>query len=117
MTRNLTRRAQGRLTDEDLRLWAEVARSAKPLKGKTVPNIVQEPAPPRSKTERGAAEPGRETYRHRRAQTLATVAGTTQPPLETLERRLLQRLRRRRAAPGAVLDLHGLRQDEDDQQQ
>ncbi|MBV9052765.1 MAG: Smr/MutS family protein [Hyphomicrobiales bacterium] len=112
MNRNLTRRAQGRLTDEDLRLWAEVARSAKPLKGKTAPKIVQEPAPTLSKTERGAAEPDRETYRHRRAQTLATVAGTTQPPLETLERRLLQRLRRRRAAPGAVLDLHGLRQDE-----
>jgi DNA-nicking Smr family endonuclease len=34
------------------------------------------------------------------------------PPLEKLERRFVQRLRKGTASPGAVIDLHGLRQEE-----
>lgn len=108
------RRRRGVLGTEDLRLWIEVARTAKPLPGKAVP-LLKEPGPaeppadpaPGSTQERGEARlerPGWPRAHHHPA--------SGGPPLATLERSFVRRLRRGAAAPGAVIDLHGLRQEE-----
>lgn len=116
---NAPRRPRGRLTEDDLRIWVEVARTIKPLRGKTAPTIIDTQAVT-SNGDDGA--PAR-----RDAKSLANKApakriagakpqprgnGSAAPPLATLERRFVQRLRRGVAAPGAVIDLHGLRQEE-----
>ncbi|MBV9112430.1 MAG: Smr/MutS family protein [Hyphomicrobiales bacterium] len=111
-SRNSRRRVRGQLTEEDLRLWAEVARSAKPLRGRAMPKVTAEPSLPPSDGAASASEPERETPRGRRVPERPAASEAPQAPLVTLERRLLQRLRRGRTAPGAVIDLHGLRQEE-----
>jgi DNA-nicking Smr family endonuclease len=109
--RSAPSRPRGRLSEEDLRLWAEVVRSIKPLRGKAAPETLAEaqPAPPDAAA---SSAPEREAISRPRSQERRSNAGPLQPPLATLERRLLQRLRRGRTAPGAVIDLHGLRQEE-----
>jgi DNA-nicking Smr family endonuclease len=98
------------MTEEDLRVWAEVARTVKPLRGKKLPAIVDKPAADAPDAARdiklGA---GRTQAAKARSHGEASAAP---PPLAMLERRFVQRLRRGTAAPGAVLDLHGLRQEE-----
>ena len=112
------RRPRGRLTEEDLRVWAEVARTAKPLRGKAVPSLAADAVtPPRKDLGRPFASDGETSTgggmpRKPATKPPATKPPVSGPPLATLERRLLQRLRRGRTAPGAVIDLHGLRQDE-----
>jgi DNA-nicking Smr family endonuclease len=103
---------RGWLTEDDLRVWAEVARTTKPLRGKATPSVAEEARPPMSNVD--AAEPhtkrkpaGTPHAREPRKSDAAKV-----PPLATLERRFVQRLRRGTAAPGAVIDLHGLRQEQ-----
>ncbi|HEV3246042.1 MAG TPA: Smr/MutS family protein [Beijerinckiaceae bacterium] len=111
--RSASSRPRGRLTEEDLRLWAEVVRSIKPLRGKTAPEASAEAPPARQDQDAAASSaPKRDAISRPRNQERRSNAGPLQPPLATLERRLLQRLRRGRTAPGAVIDLHGLRQEE-----
>lgn len=108
------RRSRGRFSEEDLRLWAEVTRGVEPLPGKSIPALIEEaasaeepslrPAPPGRE---GALRAGRHVDAKPRSGSLPSA-----PPLAKLERRFVQRLRRGTAAPGAVIDLHGLRQDE-----
>ncbi|SED05610.1 DNA-nicking endonuclease, Smr domain [Rhizobiales bacterium GAS188] len=104
------------LSEDDLRVWAEVARTAKPLRGKTLPlattannaSASEEASPAVSGASN--AKSRAKTGPHQRQSPQGELPGA--PPLAALERRFVQRLRRGTAAPGAVIDLHGLRQDE-----
>lgn len=98
-------RRRGKLLSEaEIALWRQVARTVKPLPGR--PALEPEPerkatAPLTSETAAAAAPAAR-----------PPAAKPTQPPLAPLERRLLTQLRRGRQSVEAVIDLHGMRQDE-----
>jgi DNA-nicking Smr family endonuclease len=91
-----------RLTDEEIALWTEVARSVARRRGATLPaalnpvRAARPPAPPPTATEPPAARP----------------AKPSAPPLAPIERRLKRELSRGRAAIDGALDLHGLTQAE-----
>ena len=91
-----------RLTDEEIALWTEVARSVARRRGATLPTplnpvrAARPPAPPPTAAEPPAARP----------------AKPSAPPLAPIERRLKRELSRGRAAIDAALDLHGLTQAE-----
>lgn len=93
------------LTEVDIALWRQVARSVKPLPGRAP--IEPEPAPP------PAAPASTETS----VLVVAAVASArtvppAAPPLAPIERRLRTQLRRGRQEIEASIDLHGMRQDE-----
>jgi DNA-nicking Smr family endonuclease len=108
----MSQRRRGRLSEEDLRVWAEVARTAKPLRGKTAPAIAEESSSPISKIDNVDLTATGKPARTPRTKEPRENDALTVPPLAALERRFVQRLRRGTAAPGAVIDLHGLRQEE-----
>jgi DNA-nicking Smr family endonuclease len=111
--RDTPRRSRGRLSEEDQRLWAEFARAIKPLRSKPALGALAEaPAAPPDAAEAASSSVGREVTSRARKAERPSNEGAAQPPLATLERRFLQRLRRGRTVPGAVIDLHGLRQEE-----
>jgi len=91
-----------RLTDEEIALWTEVARSVARRRGASLPipskasGSSGRPAPTPT-----AAEP-----------TGARPARPSAPPLAHIERRLKRDLQRGRAAIDGALDLHGLTQAE-----
>jgi DNA-nicking Smr family endonuclease len=91
-----------RLSDEEIALWTEVARSVARRRGATLPTpsnpigAAQAPAPPPI-----LAEPP-----------LGRPVKPSAPPLAPIERRLKRELARGRAAIDAALDLHGLTQAE-----
>ena len=90
-----------RLTDEEIALWTEVARSVARRRDATLPtpsnpvSAARAPTPPR-KAEPPAGRPTKPSA----------------PPLAPIERRLKRELARGRAAIDAALDLHGLTQAE-----
>jgi DNA-nicking Smr family endonuclease len=92
-----------RLTDEEIALWTEVARSVARRRGATLPaplnpvKAARPPAPPPA----SATEPA-----------AARSAKPSAPPLAPIERRLKRELSRGRAAIDGALDLHGLTQAE-----
>jgi DNA-nicking Smr family endonuclease len=93
-----------RLSDEEIALWTEVARSvarrrgaALPTPSKPVRAPPRPPAPPPTATEPPADQ---------------SAKPSTPPPLAPIERRLKRELSRGRAAIDAALDLHGLSQAE-----
>lgn len=93
------------LTAADIALWREVARSVKPLPGRAP--LPPEPEP--KAAQRPAQEPA--------AAAIAPILLPAQPkpaspPLAPLERRLRTQLRRGQQSVEAVIDLHGMRQDE-----
>jgi DNA-nicking Smr family endonuclease len=93
------------LSAEEQRLWAEVARRTVPLPGREIPEAPPAPQPP---AESGSAQPKAiRDDRVARAQ-----APPALPPLAPLERRTRLKLRRGTERPDAVLDLHGMRQDQ-----
>ena len=91
-----------RLSDEEIALWTEVARSVARRRGATLPTpsnpvrAARSAAPPPITTEPPAAR----------------SAKPSAPPLAPIERRLKRELQRGRAAIDAALDLHGLTQAE-----
>ena len=91
-----------RLSDEEIALWTEVARSVARRRGATLPtpsnpvSAARAPAPPPIPAEPPAGRP----------------AKPSAPPLAPIERRLKRELSRGRAAIDAALDLHGLTQAE-----
>src|SRR5918998_1813536 len=99
----MRRRRPPTLTSEERHLWAQVARSVKPLKGRALdpeplphapdspPLANVEPSPPSNRAPRRPPK---------------------LPPLVPLERRTVTALRRGRQGIEAVIDLHGMRQDE-----
>jgi DNA-nicking Smr family endonuclease len=93
------------LSEADLALWRQVARSVKPLPGRAP----VEPEPPPVVAPSLPEEP----------QPVAGVAlgrpspaKPAPPPLAPLENRLRTQLRRGQQGVEAVIDLHGMRQDE-----
>jgi DNA-nicking Smr family endonuclease len=92
-----------RLSDEEIALWTEVARSVARRRGATLPaplnpiRPARPPAPPPTSAEPPAARPAKPS---------------APPPLAPIERRLKRELSRGRAAIDAALDLHGLTQAE-----
>lgn len=100
-------RRRGKLLSEaEIALWRQVARAVKPLPGR--PALEPEPEPkaaPAPLLPEGAAVAAAPAARK-------LAAKPAQPPLAPLERRLLTQLRRGRQSVEAVIDLHGMRQDE-----
>ena len=92
-----------RLTDEEIALWTEVARSIARRRGATLPaptepaKPARPPAPPPTSAEPPVARPSKPS---------------APPPLAPIERRLKRELSRGRAAIDGALDLHGLTQAE-----
>lgn len=100
-----------RLSAEEIALWLTVTQSVTPRPGSHLPQAAVPPEP--------AAPHGPEDQRdesRRRASGMepvpAPAAGKPAPPNAPLERRLRQKLARGRAAPDAVIDLHGMRRQE-----
>ncbi|SFJ93383.1 DNA-nicking endonuclease, Smr domain [Bosea sp. OK403] len=92
------------LSPADIALWREVARSVTPLPG-------------RKPVEPEQPEPAAPTPIMAEATILVVAAKPVQskptpPPLAPLERRLRTQLRRGQQGVEAVIDLHGMRQDE-----
>ncbi len=91
-----------RLTDEEIALWTEVARTVARRRGATLPapanpiGAARVPAPPPISAGPPAGRP----------------AKPSPPPLAPIERRLKRELSRGRAAIDGALDLHGLTQSE-----
>lgn len=99
------------LSETEIALWTHVARSARPLPGKRAPEpkapevSAAKPAPPASKTASSAK---------------ASTANALPPeqkkpalsPIAPLERKLKTQLKRGIQPIEAVIDLHGMRQDE-----
>jgi DNA-nicking Smr family endonuclease len=94
------RRRTRKLSEEEIALWAEVARSVQRRKG-AIP-VVAPPAPPR---EAAASPPVASSVARERP-----PAGP--PPLAPLERKLKRDLARGRGGVDGALDLHGLNQAE-----
>lgn len=93
------------LTPADIALWREVARSVKPLSGRAP--IEPEPALPpaiAAAAETAMAAPP--------SMVRPPASKPAAPPLAPLERRLRTQLRRGQQSVEAVIDLHGMRQDE-----
>jgi DNA-nicking Smr family endonuclease len=99
------RRGLRRLTDEEIELWAAVARSVARRRGATLPTLSRPkpPSDPAPALAPAAALPAPPTKK-------ARPSGP--PPLAPLERRLKRELRRGRAAIDDALDLHGYNQAE-----
>jgi DNA-nicking Smr family endonuclease len=100
----MRKRRDRALSEEEIAVWAHVARSVKAFSGRTIPELAPTAFP---------------IGRGRTAETGGAVRTAPVPapkpalaPLVPLERRTLQALRRGRQGPEAVIDLHGLRQDE-----
>jgi len=93
------------LTEADIALWRQVARSVKPLPGRAAiePEPVEAAPPPLTEaillTVTIVAQPGK-------------AVQPAAPPLAPIERRLRTQLRRGQQSVDASIDLHGMRQDE-----
>jgi len=90
-----------RLSEEEIALWAEVAKSVARRRGASLPAIV-EPKPKPTPPKGGAAPASAPSEAPRNA--------PRQPPLAPLERRLKRDLSRGRAAVDSAIDLHGMNQ-------
>ncbi|PTM40418.1 Smr/MutS family protein [Bosea sp. 124] len=90
------------LSEADLALWRQVARSVTPLPGRAPvePEPVAAPVAEETKTVIAAAS------------MRSAPAAPAPPPLAPLENRLRTQLRRGQQGVEAVIDLHGMRQDE-----
>ena len=93
-----------RLTEEEIALWIEVAKSVARRRGATLPTLAA-PPPPRQAAPAPEAKPAASAPPTRRRP-------SGPPPLAPLERRLKRDLARGRAAVDSALDLHGLSQAE-----
>lgn len=91
------------LTEADIALWRQVARSVTPLPGRApvAPEPPAAPAPPTDTAPLALS-----------ASLKVPAKPPAPPPLAPLERRLRTQLRRGQQAVEAKIDLHGMRQDE-----
>ncbi|HET6375000.1 MAG TPA: Smr/MutS family protein [Methylocella sp.] len=98
-----------RLRQDEIELWSDVTLKVAPLPGRKAPELPQRPAGS------GTAPLGRGSIpAGSRAEILdASCAKRPVPPaLAPLERRLRQKLARGKAAPDAVIDLHGMTREQ-----
>ena len=98
------RRRGKTLTEAELALWRQVARSVKPLPGRT-------PLPPEPDTPPAPTKPA-ETALAALATAFVKPSIPAPPPLAPIEKRMRTQLRRGRQQADAKIDLHGMRQDE-----
>jgi DNA-nicking Smr family endonuclease len=91
-----------RLSDEEIALWTEIARSVSRRRGASLPAAAK---PLAAKPAPGAPAP--QTAPHD-----PPPAKHAPPPLAPIERRLMRELRRGRASVDGALDLHGMTQAE-----
>ena len=91
-----------RLTDEEIALWTEVARSVSRRRGANLPTPVKPLAP----------QPGSAPALSPGAARELAPAKHAPPPIAPIERRLMRQLRRGRAPVDGALDLHGMTQAE-----
>jgi DNA-nicking Smr family endonuclease len=98
------RSAIRRLSEEEIALWVEVAKSVARRRGANLPALAPRsaPSPAAALIERRAASPVAQTPRKPPAP----------PPLAPLERRLKRDLARGRGAIDSAIDLHGMNQAE-----
>ena len=92
-----------RLSEEEIALWAEVAKSVARRRGASLPAIVEPKPKPTPASHKGATAPAS-------APSEAPRNAPRQPPLAPLERRLKRDLSRGRAAVDSAIDLHGMNQ-------
>lgn len=106
------KRRRKTLSEEDRRLWASVARTAMPLKGKAVPEVPEVPAEPAPQP----APPAKAKARPPAAMPAsAPVPAPYRAPAPPLRPQPLERLARRKLAKGklkieARIDLHDMTQ-------
>jgi DNA-nicking Smr family endonuclease len=100
----IKRRRSRSLSPEERRLWDQVARSVKPMKGKLLPPVPE----PEVKAETAPAPKAALPPLPAPAPNLKPAL----PPLAPVERKTLQALRRGKRDVDSVIDLHGMRQDE-----
>jgi DNA-nicking Smr family endonuclease len=95
-----------RLSEEEIALWIEVAKSVARRRGATLPTLAAPPpaAAPAAAGEETPAPPAAASTRPR--------PPARPPPLAPLERRLKRDLARGRAVVDSALDLHGMSQAE-----
>ena len=91
-----------RLSDEEIALWTEVARSVARRRGASLP-IQSRPLAPKQAAAPGPAGPG---------PAAKPAEKPRAPPLAPIERRLKRELARGRGAIDGALDLHGMNQAE-----
>ncbi len=91
-----------RLTDEEIALWTEVARSVSRRRGASLPGPLKPAAP---KPPPNAAPAPKAPHE-------PPSAKHAPPPLAPIERRLMRELRRGHASIDGALDLHGMTQAE-----
>jgi DNA-nicking Smr family endonuclease len=92
------------LSDDEIALWTHVAQSVRRFEGRTLPTLREAPAPPPAPpVAQGRAAP---------LPPQPAPAPATIPPLAPIDRRLRTALKRGQQPIEAVLDLHGLYQDE-----
>jgi DNA-nicking Smr family endonuclease len=91
------------LSEADLALWRQVARSVTPLPGRAP--VEPEPLLPAPEPEQAVSISLAVTLK-------PTSKAPAPPPLAPLEQRLRTQLRRGQLGVDAVIDLHGMRQDE-----
>jgi DNA-nicking Smr family endonuclease len=91
-----------RLSDEEIALWVEVAKSVAKRRGASLPTLASPnpPAPPQPTATLAPAPPAR------------PPKPSGPPPLAPLERRLKRDLARGRSAVDSAIDLHGMNQAE-----
>lgn len=94
-----------RLSDEEIGLWLTVTKSVTPRKDAILPTPSKPPAPPIPDAAPPSAPPAPLTAPQ-------PARGTLLPRLAPIERKLRQRLSRGQAEVDAVIDLHGLTQQE-----
>lgn len=93
------------LTREDRQLWAHVVRSVRPFRGRAGFEVPEAFVPPETGGRPAPSAPVPPAP-------AKPAARAMPPPLQPMERRLRQRLRRGQHEVEGVLDLHGLRQTE-----
>ncbi|HET6377159.1 MAG TPA: Smr/MutS family protein [Methylocella sp.] len=98
-----------RLREEEIELWRDVTQKVAPLPGRKSPELPQRPAGTGAgPMGTGAIPPG--------SSALSRDAACAERPaplaLAPLERRLRQKLARGKAAPEAVIDLHGMTREQ-----
>lgn len=110
----MRRRTPRRLSESELQLWTQVARSTKALPGRTLPELDEAELA----TFKPAPEPGSFAALLENTVAIPATRPALKPvksalkPLAPIERRVLTALKRGAQSIGAVIDLHGLRQDE-----
>jgi DNA-nicking Smr family endonuclease len=107
----MSRRDRSKLSAEERELWAKTTRSVAPLRQRRAAAVAATPVPPAPTPRKASApaDPRAERVTHASA---AKPAPKPASPLESLDRRLKQRLARGTQAIDARLDLHGQTQNE-----